>query len=233
MIKAIAIDDEPVALDIINVHAQKVPYLKLNKLFLSATDALAYLSSTTIDLIFLDINMPDISGLEFVNLIRSKPQVIFTTAHVEHALKGFDLAATDYLLKPINFNRFLQACQLANDRKQQPTNANKAYDESLFVKDGHNWVQIIFDDILYIKAEDNYISIVEQNKYTLTRMKLSDIQNKLPSNHFLKIHKSYIISIPKIIKVENHQVIIANTKIPLSRSCREELLRHLSLKYGL
>ena len=229
MINAIAIDDEPVALDIINIHAKKVPYLQLNKLFLSATDALAYLNSTTIDLIFLDINMPDISGLEFVSLMKSKAQVIFTTAHVEHALKGFDLAATDYLLKPINFSRFLQACQLANDRKQQLNKTNKAYDESLFVKDGHNWVQIIVNNILYIKAEDNYISIVEQNKNTLSRMKLSDIQNKLPRNQFLKIHKSYIISIPKIIKVENHQVIIATTKIPLSRSYREELLRHFKL----
>lgn len=228
MIRAIAIDDEPVALDIISMHAQKIHYLQLDGMFLSATDAMDFLDSAPIDLVFLDINMPDISGLEFAGLTKYKTQVIFTTAHAEHALKGFDLAATDYLLKPINFSRFSQACQLAHNRKQQMFFPHNTYEKSLFVKDGYNWVQIILTDILYIQGQDNYVCIAEQDKKTLTRMTLSEIQNRLPSDQFLRIHKSYMVSLPKIIKVENHQVVIKGTKIPLSRSYREELLKHLN-----
>lgn len=229
MIKAIAIDDEPVALDIIKIHAQKVPYLQLTQVFLSAIEALNYLDSTATDLVFVDINMPDISGLEFASLVRHQTQVIFTTAFAEHALKGFDLAATDYLLKPINFSRFLQACQLANSRMQQQSAApNSGQGRSLFVKDGHNWVQIVFDDVLYIQGQDNYVCIVEQNKQTLTRMTLAEIQNKLPGDLFLRIHRSYIVALSKIEKVENHQVIIKPAKIPLSRSSREQLLLRLN-----
>jgi two-component system LytT family response regulator len=228
MIKAIAIDDEPVALDIIKMHAQKVPYLQLDTVFLSATEALTYLDSTPTDLVFLDINMPDISGLEFAGLVKHKTQVIFTTAYAGHALKGFDLAATDYLLKPINFGRFLQACQLANSRMQQSVPANTQPQKCLFVKDGHNWVQIVFDDILYIQGQDNYVCIVEQNKQTLTRITLAELQNKLPADQFLRIHKSYIVAIPKIEKIENHQVVIKPAKIPLSKAAREELLKRLN-----
>lgn len=228
MIKAIAIDDEPAALDVINVHAQKIPYLQLDRMFLSATDAMAYLDSTTADLIFLDINMPDISGIEFAGLMKHKAQVVFTTAHAEHALRGFDLAATDYLLKPINFDRFLQSCQLAANRTRQMPLSNHTYEKSLFVKDGHNWVQIVLADILYIQGQDNYLCIVEQNKQTLIRMTLTEMQNKLPADQFLRIHKSYVVSLSKITKVENHQVTIKDTKVPLSRSYREELLKHLN-----
>ena len=232
MIKAIAIDDEPVALDIIKIHAQKVPYLELDTVFLNATEALTYLDSTPTDLVFLDINMPDISGLEFAGLVRHKTQIIFTTAYAEHALKGFDLAATDYLLKPINFSRFLQACQLANGRMQHPATPNSGHQKCLFVKDGHNWVKIVFGDILYIQGQDNYVCIVEQNKQTLTRMTLAELQNKLPGDQFLRIHKSYIVAIPKIEKVENHQVIIKPAKIPLSKSSRDELLKRLNTVSG-
>lgn len=232
MINAIAIDDEPVALDIIKIHAQKVPYLQLNTVFLSATEALTYLDSTPTDLVFLDINMPDISGLEFAGLVKHKTQIIFTTAYAEHALKGFDLAATDYLLKPINFSRFLQACQLANGRMQQLAPPNGVHQKCLFVKDGHNWVQIVFGDILYIQGQDNYVCIVEQNKQTLTRMTLAELQNKLPGDLFLRIHKSYIVAISKIEKVENHQLIIKPAKIPLSKSSREELLSRLNTASG-
>lgn len=228
MIRAIAIDDEPIALDIINMHAQKIHYLHLERMFLSATEALDFLESTPIDLVFLDINMPDVSGLEFASRTKAKTQVIFTTAHAQHALKGFDLAATDYLLKPINFSRFSQACQLAHERKQQISIPDRATEESLFVKDGYNWVQIILTDILYIQGQDNYVCIAEQDRKTLTRMTLGEIQNKLPCGQFLRVHKSYMVPLPKIIRIESHQVIIKGIKIPLSRSYREHLLKHLN-----
>ncbi|MGA6117592.1 LytR/AlgR family response regulator transcription factor [Sphingobacterium anhuiense] len=228
MIRAIAIDDEPVALDIIRIHAQKINFLKLDNSFSSGGEAMDFLESATIDLVFLDINMPDISGLELAKLIKYKTQVIFTTAYVEHALKGFDLAVTDYLLKPINFSRFLQACQLANSRKQKMPVLNNTAENALFVKDGHNWVSIILANILYIQGQDNYISIVEQDKKTLTRMTLNEVQNRLPDDQFMRIHKSYITSLFQISKIENHQVVIKDIKVPLSRAYREELLKKIN-----
>lgn len=228
MITAIAIDDEPVALEILSMHAQKIAYVKLDNLFLNASEAIAFLEETPIDVVFLDINMPDISGLELANLIKDKTQVIFTTAHVEYALNGFDLAATDYLLKPINFSRFLQACQLANSRKQQLPIQNNSDESSLFVKDGHNWIHIGLANILYIEGQDNYVSIVEGRKKTLTRMTLSELERRLPVDQFMRVHKSYIVALSKIARIENHQIIIEDMKVPLSRAYREELLKKIN-----
>ena len=224
MIKTIAVDDEPVALDIIKNHAQKVPFLCLEATFLSAADALAYIKKSNVDLIFLDISMPDISGLELASMIKKEVQIIFTTAYVEHALKGFDLAATDYLLKPINFPRFLQACQLAESRilaghKKVP------YQESLFVKDGHNWLQVRLSELLYIKGEDNYVSLFEKDRRILTRMTLAELQEKLPVGKFVRVHRSYIVALSKIEKIEKHQVTIGSEKIPLSMLSVESLLQ--------
>ena len=227
MINAIAVDDEPVALDIIKNHAEKVPFINLKGTFLSAMDALAYIKKEPVDLVFLDISMPDISGLEFAEMVKHQTQIIFTTAYPEHALKGFDLAATDYLLKPINFSRFLQACQLAEGRVKTST-TNQTERESLFVKDGHNWIQIKFNEILYIQGEDNYVSIFEKDKRTLTRITLTELQSKLPNAQFLRVHKSYIVAISKIEKAETHQLTINNFKIPVSRVYRNVLLKMLS-----
>jgi two-component system, LytTR family, response regulator len=229
MIKAIAIDDEPVALDIIQLHAQKVPYLQLDAVFVSASEALGYMAANQVDIVFVDIQMPDISGLEFAGLVKRKVQVVFTTAYAEHALKGFDLAATDYLLKPINFGRFLQACELAVGRTQGLISADAQHAKSLFVKDGHDWVQILFEDILYLQGQDNYVNIVAHSRQLLTRITLANIQAKLPVGDFFRIHKSYIVALSKIEKIENHQVIINRDKIPLSKTTREELMKRLNV----
>lgn len=223
--KVIAVDDEPIALDIISNHAEKVPFVDLIAVFLSATEAITYVRSETVDLVLLDISMPDLSGLEFATMLKSQVQVIFTTAYPEHALKGFELAATDYLLKPINFNRFFKACELAQSRMQLPDNRKLGQEENLFVKDGHNWVQIKFDNLLYAKGEDNYVGLFENTKQTLTRMTLTDLYNKLPKDKFIRIHKSYIISISKIERIEKHQIVIGDIKIPLSKLYRDSLLQ--------
>jgi len=222
MIKAIAIDDEPVALDIIKSHAEKVPFLQLEASFISATKALNYIKANTVDLIFLDISMPDVSGLAFAEMARHTAQIIFTTAYAEHALKGFELEATDYLLKPINFDRFFKACRLAEGRRtcNKPEEAEK----TIFVKDGYNWVQIKLSEILFVQAQDNYVSICEKNKSTLTRMTLNDLEEKLPKGEFLRVHKSYIIAIARVQKIKKDQIIIEQFKIPLSRSFRAVLL---------
>lgn len=225
MIKAIAIDDEPVALGVIKSHAEKIPFLNLEGIFLSATDAFNYLKINTIALVFLDISMPGLSGLEFAEMVKHKAQIVFTTAYPEYALKGFELAATDYLLKPINFSRFLKACQLAERRSTE--NITVASPDSLLVKDGHNWVPVKLDDLLYIRGEDNYASLFMKDKRILTRMTLMELQNRLPANQFLRIHKSYIISVSKIEKIEKYQLTIAEAKIPLSMLTADSLLQIL------
>jgi two-component system LytT family response regulator len=226
MIKAIAIDDEPVALNIIKRHAEKVPFLKLNATFLSAAEALGHIKLNAVDLVFLDISMPGLSGIGFAEMVKHRAQVIFTTAHPEYALKGFDLAATDYLLKPVNFNRFLQACQLAETRAQSG-NMKAVQAGSLFIKDGRNWLSVKLDELLYIRGEDNYASLFTKDKRILTRMTLTELQNKLPASQFLRVHKSYIISLSKVEKIERRQVTVGETQIPLSMLSAGSLLQML------
>jgi two-component system LytT family response regulator len=227
MIKVIAVDDEPVAHDIICAHADKIPFISLDAKFLSATDALFYIKNERVDLVFLDIAMPDLSGIEFATMINPEIQVIFTTAYPEYALKGFELAATDYLLKPINFTRFLKACQLAETRLNAHEVKKKDKEQALFVKDGHDWVQIKFNDLVYAKAEDNYVDLHETDKHTLTRITLTELQTKLPKDQFSRVHKSFIISRQKIERIEKHQVTVAGNKIPLSKLYRDQLLQDL------
>lgn len=224
MIRAIAVDDEPVALDIIRMHVAKIPFITLPATFVNAREALLYMNQHQADLVFMDISMPDISGLEMADRIKHQAQVIFTTAYAGHALKGFELAATDYLLKPINFNRFLQACELAQSRLHTVNAAGNSAG-SLFVKDGHNWIQIQFHHILYAQAQDNYICIHEASRRTLTRMTLSELQDKLPSHTFMRIHKSYIISVNSIEMTEKKYVQIGGIKIPVSAGAKSNLLQ--------
>lgn len=228
MISAIAIDDEPIALDVIKTHAANIPFLDLKATFLSATEALSWLQKNKTDLVFLDIRMPDLTGIEFASLISKTVHVVFTTAYPEYAVNGFDLAATDYFLKPVSLSRLLQACTLVNERIQAGNNQSES-NQSLFVKDGYNLVKITVPDITYIEAGDNYLSIYEGEKRTLTRMTLTEILDKLPPGDFQKIHKSYIVSLSKIEKIERSQVVIGNVKIPVSVSSRDELMQKVNL----
>jgi two-component system, LytTR family, response regulator len=228
MIKAIAIDDEPMALNIIRNHAEQTPIVDLAATFLSAAEALTYIRSNPVQLIFLDINMPDLSGLEFATLVNQRAQIVFTTAHPEHAIKGFELAATDYLLKPINFGRFLQACELAEKRLSAPAQQSVVNDNSLFVKDGYDWVRINIDNLLCAEAEGNYVTIFEGQKSTLTRTTLSKLLLKLPKDEFVQVHKSFVVAVSKVEKVEKHQLTVAGKKIPVSNSYRDAFLQILN-----
>ncbi|RNL53976.1 LytR/AlgR family response regulator transcription factor [Pedobacter jejuensis] len=226
--KTIAVDDEPVALEIISNHAKKIPFVEFKGTFLSASEALKYVVDEQIQLVFLDIEMPDLSGLEFAKLVDHRVQIVFTTAYSEHAISGFELAATDYLLKPINFNRFLQACNLANNRLTKPLNETPIRNNELFVKDGYQWVRISIDELLYVEGQDNYVSLYESQKHTMTRSTLSEFFSKLPAEEFVRVHKSYVVAISKIDKIERHQLFIAGIKIPLSPSYRESLINVLN-----
>ncbi|WP_373523464.1 LytR/AlgR family response regulator transcription factor [Aquiflexum sp.] len=220
MLTSIAIDDEPMALEVVKSHAAKIPFLDLKSTFTDAIKALEYLKENPVNLIFLDIKMPDISGMELATLIPKETMVIFTTAYSEHAVKSFELDAVDYLLKPFNLSRFLKACQKAqewNDLKNgQPIG-------SIFIKTGYEQVKVNFEDLLFCEANGNYVSFHLPNEKILSRMTLSETEKLLPSS-FVKSHRSFIVNTQHIQKIERHQLTLGGKQVPVSGSFYEELM---------
>ena len=219
--KAIAVDDEPIALDIIRSHAAKVPFLDLKAEFTDAFKALEYLQKEPVDLIFLDIKMPDISGIEFFNSLSKKPLLIFTTAYSEHAVTSFEMDAVDYLLKPFSLSRFIKGCNKAYELYNF-RNASETTDH-LYVKTGYEQLKVMYEDILYLEAAGNYVTFVLKDKNILSRSTFIEAASLLPSDKFVRIHRSYLVAVNKIDKVERHQVTINNLKIPVSEAYSHNL----------
>lgn len=215
MINAIAIDDEPIALEIIEIYAKKVPFLSLEKSFTNAFEALSYIKANPVDLLFLDIKMPDISGIDFLASLTIKPNVIFTTAYSEHAVTGFELEAVDYLLKPFSFPRFLKACNKVSDLVSLRQDSNV---DHIFVKDSFDVVRMDFINILYLEATGNYIRFVLKDRDILTRMTVKEALEILPKSQFIQVHRSFIVNLSHIDKIERHQIRIDTTLIPVSIS---------------
>lgn len=223
--KAIAIDDEPIALEIVKSHASKVPFLNLTAVFTDALKALDYLQKQETDLVFLDIKMPDISGIELFNSLRIKPLLIFTTAYSEHAVASFEMDAVDYLLKPFSLSRFIKACnkayELYNYRHSNETS------DHLFVKSGYDQFKVFYHDILYLEATGNYVTFVLKDKKILSRSTFSEATTLLPAKAFVRVHRSYIVAVDKIDKLERNLVVINNTRIPVSDAYRQDLSNSL------
>ena len=219
--RAIAIDDEPIALEIVRSHASKVPFLDLKAEFTDAFKALEYLQKESIDLIFLDIKMPDISGIEFFNSLSKKPLLIFTTAYSEHAVTSFEMDAVDYLLKPFSLSRFIKACNKAFELYNYRNLAEPS--DHLFVKTGYEQVKVVFEDILYLEAAGNYVTFVLQDKKVLSRSTFAEAIGLLPADKFVRVHRSFLIAVKKIDKVERHQVTLHGAKIPVSEAYMHDL----------
>lgn len=219
--KAIAIDDEPIALSIIRSHASKVPFLELKAEFTDAFLALDYLQKEAVDLIFLDIKMPDISGLEFFNSLAKKPLVIFTTAYSEHAVTSFELDAVDYLLKPFSLARFIKACNKAFELYNFRNTAGTT--DHLFVKTGYEQIKVLVEDILYLEATGNYVTFVLRDKTILSRSTFNEAIHLLPAEKFVRVHRSYVIALDKIDKIERQQVTLGKYKIPVSEAYSHHL----------
>jgi DNA-binding LytR/AlgR family response regulator len=219
--KAIAIDDEPIALDIIRSHASKVPYLDLRAGFTDAFKALEYLQKENIDLLFLDIKMPDISGIEFFNTLSKKPLLIFTTAYQEHAAVSFEMDAVDYLLKPFSLARFIKGCNKAYELYNFRNAAENA--DHLFVKTGAEQVKVFYDEILYLEATGNYVTFFLKDKKLLSRSTFVEAMSLLPTGNFIRIHRSYIVNVKKIDKLEKQQVTLNNIKLPVSDAYAKDL----------
>ncbi|MBC5994459.1 LytR/AlgR family response regulator transcription factor [Pontibacter cellulosilyticus] len=222
--RAIAVDDEPLALEVVKTLASKVPYLDLTATFTDAFQALEFLQRESVDLIFLDIKMPDITGLEFVTSLQKKPLVIFTTAYSEHAVTSFELDAVDYLLKPFSLARFVKACNKAQElyllRNGSAADTAKDY---VFLKTGYEQVKVHFEEILYLEAAGNYVTFVLEDKKLLTRMTISEASDMLPESKFVRVHRSYIVAKNRIDKIERHQVCIKGNEVPVGASYMQQL----------
>jgi len=219
--KAIAIDDEPIALEIVKAHAAKVPFLDLPAVFTDAFTALEFLQTEQADLIFLDIKMPDISGVDFFNSLPRKPLLIFTTAYSEHAVTSFDMDAVDYLLKPFSLIRFMKACNKALELFHVRNVTASA--DHLFIKTGYEQVKVQLDEICYLEATGNYVNLVLDDKQILSRTTLGEMVTLLSGKRFVRVHRSYLVSVSKIERLEKNQVTIKGVKIPVSEGYAAEL----------
>jgi two-component system LytT family response regulator len=219
---AIAIDDEPIALDVVRAHASKVPFIDIQATFTNAFEAMAHLQQNKTDLIFLDIKMPDISGIDFLNSLINPPMVVFTTAYSEHAVKSFELDAIDYLLKPFSLPRFLKACNKAQEIHQLRNEAIQQLNNFIFIKDGYEQIKVQLQEILYIEASGNYTLIhLAQGDTLSTRVTITEMISLLPKYNFIRTHRAFIVSRDKITRFDRGKITIANIHIPIGGTYAE------------
>ncbi len=227
MIKTIAIDDEPLALQLVAGYIEKTPGLQLSGTFDNPIDASEYIAANVVDLIFIDIQMPDLSGIEFTRLMEKGPKVVFTTAFEKYALEGYRLDVVDYLLKPFSYKEFLTAANKARkligleNRALQKVEAN---DEFLFLKSDYKIKRINFNDILYIEGLKDYVKVFIQNSprpvLSISTMKL--LESKLPVNKFMRVHRSFIVNLGKIDTIERNRIVFGKTYIPVGDQYKEK-----------
>ena len=226
----IIVDDEPLARDILDTYVSQIFYLTLIKSCKNAFEALSALQEHTIDIVFIDIQMPDISGVKFIETLTNPPLVIFTTAYSHYALNGFELNAVDYLLKPISLERFLKAAQKAKDLfdlKQVKKPLVETENEFIFVKADYQTIKINYKDILYIEGLKDYVKIYTTKKMIMTLLNIKNILEKLPDSQFIRIHKSYIVSIAAIEKIDRNRIVFGEKRIPIGDSFKDEF--HLKM----
>ena len=228
----IIVDDEPMARDVIRRYVEQMPMLVLRGEFGNAIEASIFLHEHSVDMIFLDIQMPELTGTEFVRSLRKVPKVIFTTAHKEYAHEGFELDVTDYLLKPVRFDRFLRAVHKALQQKdgdgatafmnaEEPKTANSF----IYLRVDRKMVKIMLDDILYIESDKDYVKLYTQKGFVITRQTIASVSAMLSARQFVRIHRSYIVSLDKIKSFTNETVEINNKELPISKLYRSGFLK--------
>jgi len=224
----IIIEDEPLALEKTKVFVNKVPFLQLSATFDNALNGLAYLKNNKVDVLFLDINMDELSGIELLESSKINSQVIITTAYQEYALKGYELQITDYLLKPFTFNRFLQAVNKAQENLSQRI-ADKQLD-FIFVKTENRLEKITINDILYIEGMRDYLRIHTVNKKIMTLQSFNELEQLLPPHLVCRVHKSYMVAVNKIESIERSEIKIGNVIIPVSVTYKDLLFQLINNK---
>jgi DNA-binding LytR/AlgR family response regulator len=236
MITAIAIDDEPLALQLVTGYIEKTPGLKLMGKFDNPLDASEFLAETSVDLIFVDIQMPDLSGIEFTRLMEKGPKVIFTTAYEKYALEGYKLDIVDYLLKPFSYEEFLTAVNKVRKLLSLEQKAPEKIDvrnEFLFLKSDYKIKRINFNEILYIEGLKDYVKVFTQHSpkaiLSLTSLKL--LESKLPSNKFMRVHRSFIVNLEKIDTIERSRIVFGKEYIPVSDQYKEKFQEFLDKNF--
>lgn len=231
-LRCIVIDDEPLARKGLREYIEDTPFLDLLAEFDSAPKAAAYIGEEGVQLIFLDIQMPKLTGLEFFKTMQKAPPVIFTTAYPQYALDGFDLHALDYLVKPISFDRFLKAAHRAKEyyelRQANEKEAEKANSQDFFfIKADNKLVKLFLNDLLFVEALQNYVAIHTKTKKYITYLTFKSIEDYLPPTEFVKTHKSYIVSAAKIDNIEGNEIRMGDYRIPISRSVKDDVMAKL------
>lgn len=238
MIKTIIVDDEPLALDVLEAYVSKMPNLQLVARCENAFEANEALQNHKIDLIFLDIQMPQLNGIEFLRSLSNPPAVVFTTAYSEYAVEGFELNAVDYLVKPISMDRFMKAVNkaaevIARKPESQPQQ-EEANDNFFFVKADKKLVKIVFDDIVYIEGLKDYVIIKNENSRVITLQTMKSLEDKLPAQIFKRIHRSFIVNLNKILAVDGSVVEVTEKgqvkQLPIGKNYKDELLDLINVK---
>jgi two-component system LytT family response regulator len=230
--RCLVIDDEPKALEILSDYVEKVPGLELAGTFRDPLKALKFIQDNPVDLLFLDINMPDLTGIQFLNTLHGKPLVIFTTAYSEYALESYDYDAVDYLLKPIEFDRFLKAVNKAWQRFPKKEKIGISFNgerDFVFIKSGTDYFKLKTSEILYIRGTGNYLTFVTPKKEILSLLTMKKALDILPEK-FFRVHKSYIINFDHVDLIDNDEVRIKDTRIPIGDSFKESLFSVLKRK---
>ncbi|HBG70527.1 MAG: hypothetical protein A2W93_03670 [Bacteroidetes bacterium GWF2_43_63] len=241
-LKCIVVDDEPLAVEKLSGYISRVPFLELQASFTSGMDALQFLKDNSTDLLFLDIQMDDLTGIQLLEVLKVKPQVVFTTAYSDYAIKGYELEVSDYLLKPISFERFLQSANRAYDKASDKIKTEAKTDQPvanavpapdfMFVKTEYRMEKVKFNDIHYVEGMKDYLRIVCPDKRIMTLTNFKNMLDMLPDEAFCRIHKSYIINLSKIQSIEKSHVVVLNERLPIGDSFRKsffELLEKLRL----
>lgn len=229
-VSCIIVDDEAIARDIIIAHLSKIENIDMVAECKNAIEAFNYISNNDVDLVFLDINMPEISGIAFAKSINKRIKVIFTTAYRDYAVEGFDLQAVDYLLKPISFERLLQAVNRyfeVTTHTEEKVNQSLEINDFIFVRSDRRMFKVDLDSVIYIESYSDYIKIHLNDKVIVTRETISAIEGKLPKTKFLRIHRSYIVSISHIQSFTNEHITVNRLALSISRSYKKEVLKLL------
>ncbi len=235
MIRCLVVDDEPLALHILEDYISKMPFLTLIKATTNPIEALQLVQEGGIDLVFLDVQMPELTGIQFLRIANGKAKVILTTAYSQYALEGYELDVIDYLLKPIAFDRFFKSVQKAQtiiqpsakqEVKQETSNPqNDFLSDFIFVKTEHKIQKVYLNDILFIEGLKDYISIFTPAERIITLQNMKKMEDALPEKHFIRVHKSYIVSINKIDSIERSRIFIGDKIIPVGDTYRDEFFK--------